>query len=167
MYRYVRSSDWDTELRLLDAGILAYPSNAKLFANLAIAAYAVRGDLRRSVQAADWAIKLKPDTHTAYSMRGLVFKDTMAYDQVGWDGAIRTHMHTRNVRTHQPTHTHTHTHTTYTHTTHTHARYTQHTHVHTHAHRPSTTCAKPSSSRHWPTPPRAPTWACCSLRSRS
>ena len=34
---YVRTSNWDSELPLLDAGIWAYPSNSKLFANLAIA----------------------------------------------------------------------------------------------------------------------------------
>ena len=82
---YMRTADWDTELALLDAGIWAYPSNPKLFSNLAIAAYSQKNDLRRSVKAADWSLLLKPDIHTSFTMRGLVFKDLGLLDQAEHD----------------------------------------------------------------------------------
>lgn len=82
---YMRTADWDTELRLLDAGIWAYPSNPKLFTNMAIAVYAVNDDRARSVKAADWALHLKPDIHTAFTMRGLCYKDLGRLDQAEAD----------------------------------------------------------------------------------
>ena len=82
---YVRTADWDTEITLLNAGITACPTNSKLFANLAIALYSYDHDLERSVKAADWALTLKSDIHTAYSMRGLVFKDLNEFDQAEHD----------------------------------------------------------------------------------
>ncbi len=63
---YMRTADWDTELSLLDAGIWAYPTNSKLFANLAIAAYAHNSDLRLSIRAADLSLAMKPDIHTSF-----------------------------------------------------------------------------------------------------
>ena len=82
---YMRTADWDTELRLLDAGIWAYPGNPKLYTNLAIAVYAVNDDRARSVKAADWALHLKPDIHTAFTMRGLCYKDLGRLDQAESD----------------------------------------------------------------------------------